>query len=145
LLRKTGAIDLATGEALSDVNFFNDPIECHHLFPTAYAKPQASPASQYNCLVNLTPLSQLSNKKIGGKVPNEYLQALVDQGISRSRLDSILRSHLVEPESLWQNDFEMFLISRTESLLKLVSEAIGKTAIGRAFEIELPALLVSYR
>lgn len=145
LLRKNGAIDLATGEALSDVNFFNDPIECHHLFPTAYAKRQAIPASQYNCLVNLTPLSQLSNKKIGGKAPNEYLQALVDQGISRSRLDSILRSHLVEPETLWQNDFEMFLISRTENLLKLVSEAMGKTAIGRAFEIELPAMLVSYR
>jgi hypothetical protein len=145
LLRKNGAIDLATGEALSDVNFFADPIECHHLFPTAYAKRQAIPASQYNCLVNLTPLSQLSNKKIGGKAPSEYLQALVDQGISRSRLDAILRSHLVDPESLWHNDFEMFLITRTENLLKLVSQAMGKTAAGGSFEMELQPLLTAYR
>jgi hypothetical protein len=145
LLRKNGAIDLATGEALSDVNFFADPIECHHLFPTAYAKRQAIPASQYNCLVNLTPLSQLSNKKIGGKAPSEYLQAFVDQGISRPRLDSILRSHLVDPESLWRNDFEMFLMTRTENLLKLVSQAMGKMAAGGFLEMELQPLLTAYR
>ncbi|MCY7322931.1 MAG: hypothetical protein LH660_14305 [Phormidesmis sp. CAN_BIN36] len=61
LLRRHGAIDFATGETLSDVQFFNDPIESHHIFPVAYCKQQGIAVSQYNCLVNRTPLSQLSN------------------------------------------------------------------------------------
>lgn len=145
LLRKNGAIDLATGEALSDVNFFANPIECHHLFPTAYAKRQAIPTSQYNCIVNLTPLSQLSNKKIGGKAPSQYLQALVDQGIARSRLDTILRSHLVEPETLWENNFEAFLTTRTQNLLRLVSQAMGKAPTDAVLDRESQPIPVQYR
>lgn len=127
LLRKNGAIDFATGEALSDVSFFNDPIECHHLFPTAYCKRQALPVSRYNCLVNLTPLSQLSNQKIGGRAPSQYLRALEDEGIPRQRLNAILRSHLIEPETLWGDDFDAFLAHRTQALLALVSQAMGKS------------------
>lgn len=145
LLRKNGAIDLATGEALSDVNFFADPIECHHLFPTAYAKRQAIPSSQYNCLVNLTPLSQLSNQKIGGKAPSQYLQALVDQGISPSRINTILRSHLVEPETLWRDDFEAFLTTRTQNLLMLVSQAMGKAPTDAVLGSESQPILAHYR
>jgi len=130
LLRKNGAIDLATGEALSDVSFFDDPIECHHIFPSAYAKRLAIPSSKYNCLVNLTPLSQLSNKRIGGKAPSHYLQAFIDQGISRSRLNAILRSHLIEPETLWADDFDAFFAARTAALMQLVQQAISPVEWG---------------
>ncbi|MGB3204487.1 MAG: hypothetical protein WBB28_05820 [Crinalium sp.] len=44
--------------------------------------------------MNLTPLSQLSNKKIGGSAPSQYLKALEEQGISRQRLNIILRSQM---------------------------------------------------
>jgi hypothetical protein len=109
-----------------------------HLFPTAYAKRQAIPSSKYNCIVNLTPLSQLSNKKIGGSAPSQYLQMLVEQGIPRSRLDTILRSHLIEPETLWLDNFDAFLISRTQSLLALVNQAMGKPHGGARLEIAAP-------
>lgn len=126
LLRKHGAIDFATGESLSDVRYFDDPIESHHIFPVAYCKRQGIVQSQYHCLVNRTPLSRLSNKKIGGRSPSQYLQALEAEGISRTRLDAILRSHLIEPETLWTNDFDGFLSARTQALVSVVTQAMGK-------------------
>ncbi|NJL23151.1 MAG: hypothetical protein HC895_23705 [Leptolyngbyaceae cyanobacterium SM1_3_5] len=139
LLRKHGAIDLATGEALSDVRHYDDPIESHHIFPVAYCKQQAIPLSQYHCLVNRTPLSRLSNQKIGGRAPSQYLRTLELQGISRQRLDAILRSHLIEPETLWNDDFDSFLTTRTQSLLKLVMQAMGKPHPPSAVSLESPA------
>ncbi|MGG6270938.1 GmrSD restriction endonuclease domain-containing protein [Leptolyngbya sp. AN03gr2] len=136
LLRQHRAIDFATGEALFDVQFFNDPIESHHIFPVAYCKRQGIAPSQYNCLINRTPLSQLSNQKIGGQAPSQYLQALVDQGISRSRLDAILRSHLIEPDTMWNDDFEEFLTQRTQALLTLIEQAMGKAGSAGSPEID---------
>ena len=82
--------------------------------------------SQYNCLINRTPLSSLTNNKIGGKSPSAYLQNFEDKGIPRSRIDEILRSHLIEPELLRANDFEGFFEARTQALLNLISTAMGK-------------------
>jgi hypothetical protein len=126
LLRRNGAIDFATGEALSDVKFFNDPIESHHIFPVKYCRQIGIEMSQYNCLINRTPLSSLTNNKIGGKSPSAYLQDFEDKGIPRSRIDEILRSHLIEPELLRANDFEGFFEARTQALLNLISTAMGK-------------------
>lgn len=126
LLRRHGAIDFVTGEMLSDVRYFDEPIESHHIFPVAYCKRQGISDKCYNCLVNLSPLSQMSNRKINGKAPSQYLQNLEAQGISRQRLDVILRSHLIEPETLWADDFEAFLATRSQALLSLVQSAMGR-------------------
>jgi hypothetical protein len=115
LLRRNGAIDFLSGEALSDVKFFDDTIESHHVFPVAWCQKQGLETSRYNCLVNRTPLSEATN-----------LGKLQQQGISKKRLDSILRSHLIEPATLWNDDFEAFFELRTQALLDLISTAMGK-------------------
>ncbi|MGG6266673.1 GmrSD restriction endonuclease domain-containing protein [Leptolyngbya sp. AN03gr2] len=135
LLRREGAIDFATGETLADVQGFRAAIDSHHVFPIAYCKDQGILATQYNCLVNRTPLSQLSNQRIGSKAPSQYLQALVNQGIPKARLDAILRSHCIEPETLWSDDFEAFLTARTVALFELVTKAMGKELSGNWIEI----------
>jgi hypothetical protein len=53
------------------------------------------------------------------------LASLEKQGISRKRLDEILRSHLIEPETLWDDDFEAFYAARTEALTLLILKAMG--------------------
>ncbi|AFY67260.1 DUF262 domain-containing protein [Geitlerinema sp. PCC 7407] len=135
LLRKNGAIDFAAGEALAEINLFNDPIDSHHIFPVAYCKKQGIDKDRYNSLVNLTPLSRLSNQKIGGKAPSQYLRVLEAEGISRRRMDEILRSHLIEPETLRADDFESFLSKRAYALMDLVNRAMGKTSTGGLMEI----------
>ncbi|MBC7970774.1 MAG: DUF262 domain-containing protein [Verrucomicrobia bacterium] len=140
LLRKHGAIDFAAGEALAEINLFNDPIDSHHIFPVAYCKKQGISKDRFNSLVNLTPLSRLSNQKIGGKAPSQYLRALEAEGISRRRMDEILRSHLIEPETSQADDFEAFLSQRAQSLMELVHCAMGKTPAGTVIDIEQHSL-----
>src|SRR5690606_31160351 len=80
-----------------------------------------------------TPLSYRTNRVIGGVAPSVYL-AKLEQGdpktpaIERQRLDTYLRSHLIEPDLLRKDDFEAFMMDRQQRLLKLIEEAIGKEA-----------------
>ena len=104
LLRKQGAIDFVSGEVLRDVKAFDGEIESHHVFPEAWCKQQGIPALQYNCLLNRTPLKRDTNRFIGSQPPSVYLARLVEQhGISQKRLDEILRSHSLEPKTLWNH------------------------------------------
>jgi hypothetical protein len=126
LLRKQGAIDFLSGEVIRDVKAFDGEIESHHVFPEAWCKQQGIPAARYNCLLNRTPLKRDTNRFIGSQPPSVYLARLVDeQGISRRRLDEILRSHYIEPKTLWNDDFEAFLDARMEDLSLLIEEMMG--------------------
>lgn len=127
LIRYHGAIDFASGEALSDVNFFNDPIESHHIFPESWCKKHGIPSEEYNSLINRTPLSEATNRFIGGQAPSVYLTKLIEhKGMSKQRLNQILRSHLIDPDSLCQDDFKTFFILRQRALIDLIGNAIGK-------------------
>jgi hypothetical protein len=126
LLRKQGAIDFLSGEIIRDVKVFDGEIESHHVFPEAWCKQQGIPAARYNCLLNRTPLKKDTNRFIGSQPPSVYLARLVDeQGISKQRLNEILRSHHIEPKTLWSDDFEAFLDSRMEDLSLLIEEMMG--------------------
>lgn len=126
LLRKQGAIDFLSGEIIRDVKVFDGEIESHHVFPEAWCKQQGIPATRYNCLLNRTPLKRDTNRFIGSQPPSVYLARLVDeQGISRRRLDEILRSHYIEPKTLWRDDFEAFLDARMGDLSLLIEEMMG--------------------
>lgn len=129
LLRRNGARDFRTGEAITSAGYFEDKIENHHIFPQDWCKKQGIEASRYNSIVNKTPLTAKTNKFLGGKAPSDYLAQLEDQGLSRPRIDEILRSHAIEPMTLRTNDFETFFELRTQALLKLVGQAMGKNLI----------------
>ena len=87
---------------------------------------QRLPAARYNCLLNRTPLKRDTNRFIGSQPPSVYLARLVEQhGISQKRLDEILRSHSIEPQTLWNDDFEAFLKFRFEHLSLSVDRVMG--------------------
>ena len=44
-------------------------------------------------------------------------------------LDQILRTHLIEPEHLRNDDFEAFYEARQNSLASLVANAMGKAVV----------------
>ena len=126
LLRKQGAIDFLSGEIIRDVKAFDGKIESHHVFPEAWCKQQGISAARCNCLLNRTPLRKETNRFIGSQPPSVYLRRLVEQqGISRRRLNEILRSHSIEPQTLWDDDFEAFLELRAENLSRLIAEMMG--------------------
>ena len=127
LLRKQGAIDFFSGEVLRDVKAFDGEIESHHVFPEAWCKQNGIPASRYNCLLNRTPLKKETNRFIGYQAPSVYLTRLVEeQGISRQRINEILRSHSIEPQTLWDDDFEAFMRLRSAKIFSLIEAATGR-------------------
>ena len=135
LLRISGAIDWSTGEEINDVLYFEQRIESHHIFPVAWCKKQGIDPKYYNCLVNRTPLSAKTNKRIGSKSPSVYLKQFEKEGIAPTRLDEMLRSHAINPMMLRRDDFEGFFTTRTKALMEIISKAMAKCLTIEAFGV----------
>ncbi|WP_066425913.1 DUF262 domain-containing protein [Anabaena sp. 4-3] len=134
LLRREGAIDWCTGEEINDVIYFEEQIDSHHIFPVAWCRKQGIDPKKYNCLINRTPLSAKTNKKIGSKAPSVYLEEFERSGTSVKRLDEILRSHAISPKTLRRDDFEGFFQMRANNLLTLIGKAMGKSLSFESFQ-----------
>ncbi|MEW6496295.1 MAG: DUF262 domain-containing protein [Cyanobacteriota bacterium] len=134
LLRLSGAVDWSTGEEINDVLYFEQGVESHHIFPVAWCRKYGIDPKKYNCLVNRTPLSAKTNKKIGSKAPSVYLKEFEMSGTSPQKLDDMLRSHAIDPELLRNDDIERFFTARIKALMELIENAMGKHLILEPFE-----------
>ena len=128
LLRRDGALDFLSGEQITAALYFSGEIENHHIFPQKWCETHKIDRNRCNSIVNKTPLKLKTNKFLGGKAPSEYLKKLEEEGMSKKRINEILVSHLIEPETLWADDFDAFFESRTHALLNLMKKAMGKSS-----------------
>ena len=130
LLMKHGCCDFISGRPTDIMTFFNDRIDIHHVFPQDWCKKAGIEPAVFNSIVNKTPLSKKSNIAIGGDAPSVYLRRIQErQGLSAEMLDTILRTHLIEPEYLRRDDFWAFFDARMAVLADLVGEAMGKPVV----------------
>ena len=132
LLMRHGCRDFRTNRPVDIMTFFNDRIDIHHVFPQAWCKKQkpSIESATYNSIINKTPLSRDTNVFIGGDAPSEYLQRIEEtDGISPADLDDILRSHLIDPIHLREDDFEGFLKSRMRAISRIIASAMGKPVV----------------
>ena len=133
LLMSHGCRDFKTNRPTDIMTFFNDQIDIHHIFPQAWCKKRNISPKDFNSIVNKTPLSKASNIFVGGDAPSVYLRRIEEQGgISPIVLDEILRSHLIEPEHLRNDDFEAFFDARFRALSGIVADAMGKPIVAEA-------------
>ena len=135
LLMRQGCRDFKTNRPTDIMTFFNDQIDIHHIFPQAWCKKRdiPIPPAVFNSIVNKTPLSKASNISVGGDAPSIYLRRIEEQeGVSPLVLDDILRSHLIEPEHLRNDDFEAFFDARMQALSEIVANAMGKPVVAEA-------------
>ncbi len=126
LLIREGGEDFISGLAIDDQIYKSEKIDIHHIFPSAYCKDIID-INKCNCIINKTPLSARTNKIIGGKAPSIYLPKI--QGISgapNERMDKILSSHLIDPNSIRSDDFDTFFIRRQNEIIKYIEKAMGK-------------------
>ena len=125
-----GCRDFITDKTTGVMTIFEDRIDVHHIFPVAWCKKKRIPASVYNSIVNKTPLSAATNRFIGGDPPSKYLKRIEKKfGLSSEALDVILRTHLIEPDHIRNDDFEEFFNTRIEALSDIVSKAMGKPVV----------------
>ena len=130
LTMKQGCRDFISGSPTDIMTFFNDKIDIHHIFPKDWCKKQGMNPKVFDSIINKTPLSKKSNITVGGHAPSVYLKRIEkSQGISSEELDNILRSHLIEPEHLRNDDFEAFYEARMAALSGLVSDAMDKAVV----------------
>ena len=133
LLMRHGCRDFKTNRPTDIMTFFNDRIDIHHIFPQAWCKKKNIAPAVFNSIVNKTPLSKASNISVGGDAPSMYLRRIKsEEGVSSPVLDDILRSHLIEPEHLRNDDFTSFFETRIQALSAIVSEAMSKPVIAES-------------
>ena len=133
LLMKEGAQDFRSGQKFDHTIFFGESVDIHHIFPRDWCKKQGIKQDVYDSITNKTPLSYRTNRILGGVAPSEYLGKL-EKGndatppIERDRLDTYLKSHLLDPSWLRADNFAAFMADRQRQLLDLIEKATGKAA-----------------
>jgi len=129
-LIELGSHDFWTGSSIELTTWFDLAVDVHHVFPQKWCKDQGLERRRWNSIVNKSPLTARTNRRIGGKAPSEYLVP-IDEEVGAERLDEILRTHAIEPDALRGDDFDRFMRLRAGRLLDLVEQAMGKAVPGR--------------
>ena len=127
LMMQHNALDFGSGEPINQVSYFDDYIDIHHIFPRKWCDENHIPAGVRDSIVNKTPLSYKTNRKIGGAAPHEYLKKLrKETGDDESRQEVILKSHIITPSALFADDFTLHFEARAQRILELIASAMGK-------------------
>jgi len=130
LLMGEGARDFRSGQTFDQTIFFDEYVDIHHIFPQDWCKKQNIDVKIYDTIINKTPLSNRTNRIIGGAAPSKYLGKL-EAGqqdtppIASSVLDTYLSSHAISPLLLRGDLFADFMADRERRLLELISTATG--------------------
>ncbi len=128
LLAREGAKDFSGGGKLTTDLFFDTSQDHHHIFPTDALKALGIEDKRADSVINKTLISSATNRRIGGRRPSEYCEALsktIDPA-DPSLFDGILDTHRASAAALRTNDWERFVEDRRERLRSLVGAACGK-------------------
>jgi hypothetical protein len=127
LLMRAGCQDFRTGETIKMQTFFDDNIDIHHIFPQKWCQSQGIDPYRYNSIINKTAISARTNRIIGGQAPSKYLVRIeADAKLSQAELSTILKTHGIDPDQLYNGNFEQFFAQRGTALVSLIEEAMGK-------------------
>ena len=108
-------------------SYFSESIDIHHIFPVAWCIKNNISRSDYDCIINKTPLSGRTNRIVSGDAPSKYLERLKKHaGVTDAEFNDILLSHAVNPEFMYNDDFYKFFSHRKEQILQKIEKAMKK-------------------
>jgi len=127
LLMQKGALDFGSGEPINQVSYFDEYVDIHHIFPKKWCEDNGIAAGVRDSIVNKTPLSYKTNRKIGGAAPSEYLKKLrKETKTDEARQEEILETHVIKSAALFEDDFHAHFDDRAKEILKVIAAAMGK-------------------
>lgn len=130
LLMRNGANDWAKNVEMGMANFVTLNVDIHHVFPYAWCQSHDIDSNQRDSIINKTPLSAETNRRIGGRAPSGYLKSLeTHTGLEAAQLDKLVAGHHIDTDALRADDFEGFFSRRMNALVGLIEEATGKTVV----------------
>ena len=124
--------DFISGREMDFTIYKSENIDIHHIFPKDYCIKQNYPPEKWNSIVNKTPLTYTTNREIGGVAPSIYLKRIEQKGkVSNERLNSYLKTHLIDVHSCREDNFNDYFRHRAAALLDLIEKATRKKISGR--------------
>jgi hypothetical protein len=130
LLMKAGGRDFISGVPIDIQTYYGDQIDIHHIFPRAYCERKGIDKKMYDSIVNKTPLSYKTNRIIGGNAPSVYLAKIEqERQITKDELDNLLRTHLIDIDSIRNDDFNKSFETRRTHLIQIIENVMGKKVI----------------
>ncbi len=130
LIKNIGAPDLRSGQPIEYTTFWDENVDIHHIFPRSWCVKQGISRTQYDSVINKTPLSARTNRIIGGRPPSVYLPILQQEAsINPDHMDTMLLKHAIQPELLRTDKFDDFFQQRTLKLMGIIEIAMGKKLI----------------
>lgn len=129
LLMEENTRDWLSATKIDFSTYFSESIDIHHIFPVAWCEKKENniPRDDFDCIINKTPLSGRTNRIVSGDAPSKYLERLKKHaGVSDEEFISILKSHIVNPDHMSQDDFYAFFAERKEKILQKIEKAMGK-------------------
>ena len=132
LVLREGAKDFFWRATIQELDHEEVALDIHHIFPKAWCEEQGIKPSVFNSIINKTPISYKANRMIGRKAPSNYLSAIQKHkqvGLDDGAMNNILLSHLIDPESLRGDSFDVFYSRRKGELLAIIGHAMGKSIV----------------
>ena len=129
LVLRDGAKDFFWKAEIRELGEEGIDLDIHHIFPKAWCESNSISSDVYNSIINKTPISYKANRMIGGSAPSVYLHKLQQHTqvqMQDAEMDELVKSHRINEEALRANDFNKFYQMRKDSLLNLISKAMGK-------------------
>ncbi len=125
LLLRRHARDFRTGQQINTNLFLKEEIDDHHVFPEAYLRKKKPKQERetIDCVLNRALIDAYTNRQfIRDNPPSIYLNEIEKQ-IGKGTLVNILKSQLLPTgSSLFQDDFERFLVEREQSIVKEIKQ-----------------------
>nr|CBX31081.1 hypothetical protein N47_E45930 [uncultured Desulfobacterium sp.] len=108
------------------VSFNSQNLDDHHVFPVKFLRTQLPDIeySRIDCVLNRTLVPKITNIKIGGRKPSNYLQQLLGDN---KDLRSALEAHLIPPELLdgdYDDCYEIFIDDRGKKVMAIINDEI---------------------
>ena len=132
LLMDENTRDWLSATKIDFSTYFSESIDIHHIFPVAWCEKEENniPRNDYDCIINKTPLSGRTNRIVSGDAPSKYLERLKKHaGVTDVEFNAILKSHVVNPDFMYNDDFKGFFTERKEKLLQRIEQAMGKIIV----------------
>ncbi|OHV69570.1 DUF262 domain-containing protein [Pseudofrankia sp. BMG5.36] len=121
--------DWRSGELITAETLVEDAVDFRQVFPKGWFERSSIKDERMTSVVNKTPLSAHTYRTVVTRSPAAYLEVLDrDPEMRGVWVDDRVESHLIDPKTLRAADFEAFYQDRSEQLLGLIEEAMGKLA-----------------
>lgn len=145
LIIGTAAKDWIKDVTFSRVQYKTLQTDIHHIFPEKWSKDRNLDRSQWDSIINKTPLAAATNRAIGGVAPSEYLPRIQARSqLDAEEVDAIIATHGIDTTALRSDDFSTHFAQRKEFLIGLIEAAMGKPVVREQSAVDVAVIAAEY-